>query len=431
MATQAPVDPSATSGPAINLLDAELQQCPYEAYKALRDEAPVYRQPGTDIYVVTRYDDVRRVLTDSTTFPSSAEKGRFIASANSLERGEMIAARFAEKGWVPAATLNGRDDPNHKQMRAMFNEAFKPSRIKEIDPRVETLAYDLIDGFLEDRHCDWVSQFCVPLPLFIIGEQMGAPREDMWRIKRWTDAFFQRISFMLPEDRHMEMVDREIEAQHYFQPIFERLRAQPDESLISVLVNTVIDGWGRTLTDNELHAEMMADTFVGGSETTTNALAAGMKLLIENKDVWQQLRLDPDRYMKTFVEEVVRLESPVQSLMRFCAVDTEMGGTTIPAGALINVRFAAANRDERMFECPEKLDLERPRAGAHMGFGSGTHHCLGAPLARRELTWGFTAVVDRFEDMWFAEGKNDFAIHPHFLLRSLKALHIEFEPRKR
>ncbi len=431
MATQAPADTSATPGLAINLLDAELQQCPYEAYKVLRDEAPVYRQPGTDIYVVTRYDDVRRVLTDSTTFPSSAEKGRFVASANSLERGEMIAARFAEKGWVPAATLNGRDDPNHKQMRAMFNEAFKPSRIKEIDPRVETLAYDLIDGFLDDRHCDWVSQFCVPLPLFIIGEQMGAPREDMWRIKRWTDAFFQRISFMLPEDRHMEMVDREIEAQHYFQPIFERLRAQPDESLISVLVNTVIDGWGRTLTDNELHAEMMADTFVGGSETTTNALAAGMKLLIENKDVWHQLRSDPDRYMKTFVEEVVRLESPVQSLMRFCAVDTEMSGTTIPAGALVNVRFAAANRDERMFECPEKLDLERPRAGAHMGFGSGTHHCLGAPLARRELTWGFTAVVDRFEDMWFAESKNDFAIHPHFLLRSLKALHIEFEPRKR
>ena len=431
MATQAPADTSTAPGLAINLLDPELQQCPYDAYKALRDEAPVYRQPGTDIYVVTRYDDVRRVLTDATTFPSSAEKGRFIASANSLERGEKIAARFAKKGWVPAATLNGRDDPNHKQMRAMFNEAFKPSRIKEIDPRVESLAYDLIDGFLEDRHCDWVSQFCVPLPLFIIGEQMGAPREDMWRIKRWTDAFFQRISFMLPEDRHMEMVDREIEAQHYFQPIFERLRAQPDESLISVLVNTVIDGWGRTLTDNELHAEMMADTFVGGSETTTNALAAGMKLLIENKDVWHQLRSNPDRYMKTFVEEVVRLESPVQSLMRFCAVDTEMGGTTIPAGALVNVRFAAANRDERMFECPEKLDLERPRAGAHMAFGSGTHHCLGAPLARRELTWGFTAVVERFEDMWFAPGKNDFAIHPHFLLRSLKALHIEFEPRKR
>jgi cytochrome P450 len=227
------------------------------------------------------------------------------------------------------------------------------------------------------------------------------------------------------------MVDREVEAQHYFQPIFERLRKHPDGSLISVLVNTVIEGWGRPLNDNELHAEMMADTFVGGSETTTNALAAGMKLLIENKDVWSKLKADPDQYMRTFVEEVLRLESPVQSLMRFTHADVELDGVAIPAGSVINVRYGAANRDERFFECPEKLDLDRAKPGAHMAFGSGAHHCLGAPLARRELIWGFTAVVDRFEDMWFADGKNDFAYHPHFLLRSLKQLHIEFEPKKR
>ena len=117
--------------------------------------------------------------------------------------------------------------------------------------------------------------------------------------------------------------------------------------------------------------------------------------------------------------------------MRFCARDTELSGITIPDGAMVNVRFAAANRDERAFDNPDKIDLDRPKAGSHMGFGSGTHHCLGAPLARRELTWGFTAAVDRFEDMWFAEGKNDFAIRPHFLLRSLAELHIEFEPKRR
>jgi cytochrome P450 len=426
MAGEAPAAPEL----GINLFDAELQQCPYPAYKTLRDEAPAYRQPGTDIYVVTRYEDVRRVLMDTETFPSGAAGTAFRMKTDNIERQKKVAARFREKGWVPGPTLASRDDPNHKQMRAMFNEAFKPSRIALIDPKVEELAYELIDGFLADGHCDWVRQFAVPLPLFIIGDQMGMPREDMWQIKRWTDAFFHRISMMLPEELEMEMVDREIEAQHYFQPIFDRLRKEPDDSLISVLVNTVIEGWGRPLTNEELHAEMMADTFVGGSETTTNALAAGMRLLIENKDVWRQLKSDPDRYMKTFVEEVLRLESPVQSLMRFCAKDTEIGGVPVPDGALINVRYAAANRDERAFECPEKIDLERPKAGSHMAFGSGVHHCLGAPLARRELTWGFTALVDRIEDMDFAPGKNDFAIHPHFLLRSLKALHIEFEPRK-
>ena len=414
----------------VDLFDIKTQQCPYDAYKTLRDEAPVYNIEGTDMFVVTRYEDIRRVLMDPESFPSSSKDTPFRASAGDIERGAKVAERFAEKGWVPAPTLNGRDDPEHKQMRAMFNEAFKPSRIKQIDHKVEALAYQLIEEFVEAGSCEWVSQFCIPLPLFIIGEQMGARREDIWRIKGWTEAFFHRISLMLPENKHMEMVDREIEAQHYFQPIFEKLRANPDDSLISVLVNTVIEDWGRTLTDNELHAEMMADTFVGGSETTTNALAAGMKLLIENKDVWHRLKSDPERYMKTFVEEVVRLESPVQSLMRFAAKDVELSGVTIPRGSLINIRFAAANRDERQFDCPEKLDLERPKAGSHMGFGSGVHHCLGAPLARRELIWGFTAVVDNFEDMWFADGKNDFSYHPHFLLRSLKELHIEFEPKK-
>jgi cytochrome P450 len=417
--------------PVINLFDPALQQCPYEAYKTLRDEAPVYNIPGTPIWVISRYDHVREVLLDPQRFPSTAKNELMRVTPTDLERGRKVAERFKEKGWLPAATLAGRDDPNHKQMRAMFNEAFKPSRIKDIDPLVERLAYDLIDDFVDKGECEWVRQFCVPLPLFIIGEQMGAARADMWKIKGWTDAFFHRISMMLPEDKHLEMVDREIEAQHYFQPLFERLREHPDGSLLSVLVNTVIEGWGRPLNDNELHAEMMADTFVGGSETTTNALAAGMKLLIENKDVWHKLKSDPDKYMRTFVEEVVRLESPVQSLMRFTHEDVELDGVTIPAGAVVNVRYGAANRDERFFECPEKLDLDRPKAGAHMGFGSGVHHCLGAPLARRELIWGFTAVVDRFDDMHFADGRNDFSYHPHFLLRSLRELHITFEPRKR
>lgn len=414
----------------VNLFYPETQQCPYQAYERLRKESPIYQQPGTDIYVVTRYKDVRAVLMDPETFRSGAAGTPYRMKTDNIERQKKIAARFAEKGWVPEPTLGNRDDPGHRQMRAMFNEAFRPARIKEMDPFVENLAYELIDDFVDDGHCDWVKQFAVPLPLYIIGEQMGAKREDMWKIKNWTDAFFHRISMMLDEETELEMVDREIEGQHYFQPIFEELRQNPNDSLLSVLVNTVIEEWGRPLTDNELHAEMMADTFVGGSETTTNALSAGMQLLIENKDVWHQLKSDPDSYVKVFVEEVLRLESPVQSLMRFTAKDVELHGVHMPAGSLVNVRFASANRDDRHFECPEKLDLNRQKPGAHVAFGSGVHHCLGAPLARRELIWGFTAVVDRFEDMWFAEGKNDFAVHPHFLLRSLKELHIEFEPKK-
>ncbi len=410
--------------PQVNLFDIGTQQCPYEAYKTLRDEAPAYQCPFSGMYVITRFEDVRRVLTDAENFTN--EITYLTDATEPSERAKRVMETFEEEGWVPAKTLAGRDDPDHKNLRAVFNEAFRPKMIEELDDEVRDLAYRLIDDFIADGHCDWVRQFAIPLPLLIIGRQMGANPDDIWQIKEWTEAFFHRISLMQSEEEELASVRKEIEAQHYFQPIFEHLRENPDDSLLSSLVNTVIEAWGRPMNDNELHAEMMADTFVGGSETTTNAISAGVKLLIEHPEVWQQLKADPERYLKPFIEEVLRLESPVQSLMRATAKDVELGGVTIPAGSLINVRYAAANRDERRFDEPEKIDLDREKPGAHMAFGSGKHHCLGAPLARRELYWTFKALVDRIDEMWFAEGKNDFSYHPHYLLRSLKALHIEF-----
>ena len=414
----------------VDLTDIEIQQCPYDAYKKLRDNAPVYQDPKTGFFIVTRYEDVRHVLKDTENFKSSygaaGQKAEGNINTEHVNKGTQL---FKEKGWVPAPTLAGRDDPNHKEMRSIFDQAFRPGKINELEPNVQSLSYELIEAFLDDGYCDWVQQFSVPLPLKIIGIQMGIENdEDLWKIKKSTDAFFHRIGMMLSQEEELETIEREIEGQHYFQPIFEKLRECPNDTLLSELVNTEIEEWGRTLNDNELHAEMMADTFVGGSETTTNALSAGIKLLIEKKDIWGMLKEDSDKYLKVFVEEVLRLESPVQSLMRNTHKEVELNGVKIPAGSIINVRYAAANRDENYFEKPEEINLERKKAGSHMAFGSGIHHCLGAPLARRELYWGFKAALDSFEDMWFAEEKNNFEYHPHYLLRSLKELHIEFTP---
>ena len=412
----------------IDLTNIEIQQCPYDAYKKLREEAPVYQDPKTGFFIITRYDDVRNVLRDTENFKNSlgaaGQKEGANINSDHVKKGIQL---FKDKGWVPAPTLAGRDDPNHKEMRSIFDQAFRPSKIKELEPQVESLAYELINKFSADSYCDWVKQFSVPLPLKIIGIQMGIENEDdLWKIKNSTDAFFHRIGMMLSEEEELETIEREIEGQHYFQPIFEELRKCPNQTLLSELVNTEIEAWGRTLNDNELHAEMMADTFVGGSETTTNALSAGMKILIERKDIWNKLKEDPDKYLKTFVEEVLRLESPVQSLMRNAAKDVELNGVKIPKGSVINVRYAAANRDDKFFENPDEINLERKKAGSHMAFGSGIHHCLGAPLARRELYWGFKAALDSFSEVRFADDKNNFEYHPHYLLRSLKELHIEF-----
>ncbi len=411
----------------INFLDARLQNCPYHAYKLLRDAAPVWRDPITGFYVITRFDDLRGVLLDPKKYASDVRGQGSSRERLDGGRAQRMRAIYEERGWLPGSTLAGRDDPNHKQMRAMFNEAFSPKRISSIDGFVEATAYKLIDAFIDDGRCDWVKQCAVPLPLIVIGHQVGVPERDIWKIKAWTDAWVQRLGMMQTEDEERWSVEMEIEAQHYFQPIFERLRKAPDGTLLSEMVNRVIPEWGRTLTDNELHAEMMADTFVGGSETTTNAISAGVMLLIQNPEVWQRLKADPDANLRTFIEEVLRLECPVQGLFRVAAEDIELHGVTIPKGAMVNVRYAAANRDEREFAAPDTLDLDRDKPGRHLAFGSGVHHCLGAPLARRELYWAFKALVDRIDSMRFVPGMNDFTIAPNFALRALKELHIEFE----
>ena len=411
----------------VDFFDPEIRDCPYGAYQTLRDEAPVWIDPTTGFYVVTRYDDVRQILLDTDRFRSgNRPRG---ANEAAKQRALKVYARYQEKGWVPAPTLAGRDDPNHREMRRLFDHAFRPSRIKQLDPFVEALAHRLIDGFIGEGRADWVKQFAVPLPLIVIGRQMGAPEEDIWRIKAWTDAWVQRLGMMQTEEEALWSTDMEIEAQHYFQKIFERLRRKPDESLLSALVNTVIPQWGRTLTDNELHAEMMQDTFVGGSETTTNAMSAGIMLLAQNPGAWRQLKAEPERYLRTFCEEVVRLESPVQGLTRTATVDVELAGVHIPKGAVLDVRFAAGNRDGRHFTDPDSINLQRRNAASHLGFSSGTHYCLGAPLARRELYWGFKAFIDAIDDFELAPGRNDLRHHPNYSLRALQELHIEFIAR--
>ncbi len=406
----------------VDFFDPAVNDCPYGAYEVLRDEAPVWHDPATGMFVITRYEDLRDVLVDTERFSSERERGATNPRAN------LLRALYEEKGWVPAPTLAGRDDPGHREMRALFNHAFRPSKIKQLGPFVESLTHRLIDAFIDEGRCDWVAQFAVPLPLIVIGKQMGAREEDIWRIKAWTDAWVQRLGMMQTEEEAIWSTEMEIEAQHYFQPIFDALRAEPDDTLLSDIVNTEIPEWGRTLTDNELHAEMMADTFVGGSETTTNALSAGVMLLIQNPDVWERLKADPDTHLPVFVEEVLRLEGPVQGLFRRATTDVELHGVSIPDGAIINTRYAAANRDGREFADPEQLDLDRENPRRHLAFGFGVHHCLGATLARRELLIGFRGLVDRIDDMWFAPG-NDLRHQPNFCLRALAELHIEFTPR--
>lgn len=428
----------------INFFDPETNDCPYHAYTAMRDEAPVWQDPHTGMYFVTRFEDVRAILANTEVYtnrtgsaagntekavrPTDPEEIRKQEEAAAQER--EIQALYEEKGWVPVGTLDARDGEDHAQLRRVFNDAFRPRRIKELDPYVENLAYKLLDEILaKGARTDWVADFAIPLPLYTIGKQMGVPEGDMPMIKKWTDAWVQRLGLMQTMDERRWSAEQEIEGQQYFQKIFDRLREHPEDTVLSDLVNVPIPEWGRPLNDNELHSEMFADIFVGGSETTTNALSAGVKELIEHPELWEALKADPEGTLPTFVEEVVRIEGPVQGLLREVAEDVELHGVKIPAGSVVHVRFAAGNRDPRQYERAGEIVLDRAGPRTHLGYGFGVHFCLGAPLARRELYWSFKALVDRVESMRFVPDANDFAYAPNYFLRGLKQLHVELTPK--
>lgn len=421
--------------PDVSFFDPATIACPYPSYDTLRDEAPVWQDPMTGMWIVTRYDDVRAIALDTERFSNALPSGRDgsirpVDPESSPERA-LVASRAAllrrlyeEQGIARAPNLSLRDDPDHLALRRLFDFAFRPAAIRGLDALVEETAYRLIDELVADGGGDWVDRFAVPLPLVVIGRQMGLPDEELPTIKRFTDAWIRRLGLMQDEDDMRRSVEIEAETRRYFQAHFDRLRREPDDTLLSILVNREIPEWGRPLTDNELHTEVMADLFVGGSETTTNALSAGARILIEQPDVWRALKDDPAARLEPFVEEVLRLDAPVQGLLRETRVDVELHGVTIPAGSVLQLRFGAANRDGRQFDCPADVRLDRAHPRRHLAFGVGTHHCLGAPLARRELYFGFKALVDRVEALWLLEDAATLPYRPSYFLRILDRLPI-------
>jgi cytochrome P450 len=403
----------------VNLLDADTAACPYAAYRALRDEAPVWFDPAINMYILTRADDVRAAFLDKRF---SAEVALAGAGQEEQER-----ALFEQRGWVAGPSLTARDEPEHMAVRSLYEPAFKPAAIASMEPMIERHARRLIEDVVSAGCCDWVSTFAVPLPLHVTGEWLQIPEEDLPRARQWSDAFVSRTGVAQTPAERLASAEAELEAQHYFHDIFERVRRQPDKTMFSVLVNTEIPGLGRCLNENERQAEALIDLLVGGLESTANTLAEGARLLIEQPDLWEQLKCDPDSLLPPFIEEVLRLEASLQGVLRMTTTEVELHGTVIPARAPVVLRIGAANRDERRYHDPDEICLTRRQPRSHLGFGTGAHHCVGAPLARSELFHGFRALLDRVQTLALAAGAEP-QYKPSYFIRSLSSLKIEVTP---
>jgi cytochrome P450 len=402
---------------AIDLLDPAVQACPFGAYKTLRDEAPVYIMPGTGYYMVTRYEDIAEIIRKPEIFSMQGD------TQNPLFKYESARNIYATKGWHRGTPLSN-DPPLHTLYRKIVDVGFTAGRVRKLEPRIIELIEQLTSQMAAHREMEFVNAFCIPLPLNVITDRLGLPLSDMPQLKIWSDAWVQPFSLALDEAQEIKYATLGVELQNYLKDHLEDRRRNPGEDILTDIATAKYND-ERPLTMTEMLG-LAEQIMVGGNETTTNALAMGMKLLIETEGLEARLRGN-ESAIKTFVEEVLRLESPTQGLYRIAMQDTEIAGYPIPKGAILHIRFAAANRDERQFPNPDVLDISRRNAGSHMAFSQAHHHCLGAPLARQEMQLAFKVLLDRFKNFHFPPGRNNFEYIPSFALRALKDLWIGYE----
>ncbi len=402
-----------------DFFDPEVIESPHEFYQVLRQQAPVYQLPGTNIFMLSRYEDVRRAAKDTATFSND-----FMHVLKGPDPSPEAAEIYAS-GYEPVDTLLTMDPPRHKVYRSLINKVFSAKRVEKMRPYMEQIVDELIDAFIDRGECEFVHDFATPLPVYVIADQLGVPREDLRRIKAWSDAFASRLGGMASAVEEVENARLIVEYQHYMAKVVEDRRANPRDDMISDLVNIEIED-GRKMNMQEA-ISMIEQLLVAGNETTTSALSGGLLSLIQLSDQMHTLRDDP-AMIDNAVEEILRLESPSAGLWRVVTRDTQINGISIPKDSLLMLRYASANRDERVFDDPEQMDVCRKNADDHIAFGYGTHFCPGAFLGRKEMQVAYTKLLQRLTNIRLAEGKNDLTHWPNVVLRGLKELHITFDP---
>jgi cytochrome P450 len=405
--------------------DPEMLKCPYEFYKYLLAEEPVYKDPIYGFHVLSRYQDVREVLR--SPLMSTAHISEKLRKAVDPERAARVEKLFEEKGWARERNLPTYEGDQHKEIRDILEKFLRAGKIREYDDWVRDWCYAVVDQFIADGKCEILSQFAEEISIGVLCHLVDADLGTIPLIRASMHAIEAGMSFTQDEAAELANAEIEIEAQHYFMELIRRKREHPDDGLLSAIVNTELPS-GRKLSDRQLLTQIQFDLFMAGADTTTKAMASGVAMMIQNPEIFSRLQADPDKYLRTFVEEVLRLEPPASGTFRTTVNDVTLHDTAISAGTLVSPRIAAANLDERHFTCPAKLDLDRSNAATHMTFGTGVHACIGAPLARRELYWAFKALLDRVTDIRLADGETIEYV-PSLIFRSLAHLNITFTPR--
>lgn len=410
--------------PEAELFAPEFRSNPYPRYAGMRVNSPICKvqtSAGVRIWLVTRHEDVEAVLRDP----------RFVKDyRNALTVEELASLEPQPEELRPLSEMMlSKDPPDHTRLRKLVSKAFTPRFIEGLRPRVQEIATELLDEVEErsrargepsgKRRMDLIEDYAFPLPITVISEMLGVPKEDRQKFRQWSNT-------AVSSDMSMEYAERlrsEMQAfTSYLRDLFEQKRANPSDDLTSGLVQTEEEG--DTLGEEELLA-MVFLLLVAGHETTVNLIGNGALALLTHPDQLQKLRDDPS-LMKSAVEEMLRFDGPVEtSTDRFAAEDVEFRGASIPRGDIVLAVLGSADRDEDRFAAAYTLDIEREN-NRHLAFGKGIHHCLGAPLARLEGEIAFGTLLSRTPDLKLDATPEELAWRPGLLIRGLQKLPVTY-----
>ena len=401
----------------LNDPDTFVAGVPHEWFAWLREHDPVHRNPeaaGPGFWAVTRHADVVAVSRVPELF-SSWQGSALVAD---LPPDDLAGMRLQ---------LIHMDPPEHTALRAIVSRAFTPRMIASLRDHIAELTTEIVDAVATAGECDFVTAVAAELPLQVIAETLGVPREDRGRLFDWSNRL---IGMEDPEYGSEDAVQADITAKvalvemfQYAHELAERKRAEPTDDLCSVLLHAEVDG--RRLTDIEFNMFFFL-LVIAGNETTRNLISGGIQALCEHTQERDRLLADP-RLLPTAVEEMLRWVSPVMQFRRTATRDTELAGRHVAAGDKVVLYYGSANRDPAVFgPTAERFDVGRT-PNNHLAFGFGTHFCLGASLARLEIRTMFGELLGRLPDLELAAPAE--RLRSSFI-NGIKHLPVRFTPER-
>ena len=414
--------PTATDDRALAdmpLFDPETLKCPYHFDKTLRNEAPVYQDPTSGVYIISTYELVREAHKNDAVFSNEFT----LALGSQVQLDEDVLEAMKRTYNLGKGTLLTVDPPEHTMYRDTVRDFFLKNNVERYRPWIEQLAQEKIEALPFGQSFDFIEGFTRPYPLSVIMHVLGIPLDMIDSAFRWTVANVNVLSQTADKAQLLQAHADVKEEYDWFAAALEERSKNPQDDLLTHISGLEVDGRPMTIEEKLSHCTQF---LVAGNETTTATLAEGVRQLSLNPE--QQAAVRADRSLiPNLVEETLRLATPTSNMWRVTKTDHTIGGVHIPAGSMVLLKYFSSNHDEDMFEAPMEFDVTRANAKRHIAFGFGTHVCIGQHLSRLEMTIAWEKLFDATSNMRLDCAPESLEYMPNILLRGLENLQVVFE----